>query len=145
MSVSRTVYLRRSNMPTPEAWAKAIRAAGFPIDIDTDFDAESFSGFLPCRYDGQESGFEYFVSTVAERKAEDEGLETTGLGDRDVGVSFVTHSSLRELAAAVAAAGVLCAQADGVLHDEESDERVSASNALVDAREMIASIGEDLD
>ena len=66
MSISRTVYLRRANMLSPKAWADAIRAAGFPVDLDMDFDVERHSGYLPCRYEGRESGFEYFFSTLDE-------------------------------------------------------------------------------
>src|SRR5262245_40217520 len=106
MSISRTVYVRRSNMLTPKAWAEAIRAAGFPMELDTDFDVERHSGFLPCRYDGQDSGFEYYFSTLAEMRAEDgadEACATPEVGDRDVGIAFVTHSSIRELVTAVVA------------------------------------------
>ena len=141
MSISRTVYLQRAKMLAPKAWAEAIRAADFPVDMDTDFDVEHLSGFLPCSYDGQPSGFEYFFSTVADRGAD----EVPDVGDRDVAVSFVTHSSMRGLATAVAAAAVLCAHTDGVLHDEEAGELVAAKDALADARELIASIGGDLD
>src|SRR4051794_17568658 len=147
MSISRTVYLRRGNMLTPTVWAEAIRAAGFPMELATDFDVERLSGFLPCRYDGQNSGFEYFFSTVAEMKADsedDEDFEIPDVGDRDVGVSFVTHGSMRGLATAVASAAVLCAKADGVLHDEEADELIPAKDALDDARELLDSIGDDL-
>jgi hypothetical protein len=148
MSISRTVYVRRRNMLTPKAWAEAIRAAGFPMEMDTDFDVERLSGFLPCRYDGQDSGFEYFFSTLAEMKADNEDnedFEIPDVGDRDVGVSFVTHSSMRALATAVVAAAVLCAQTDGVLHDEEAGELVPAKDALSNARELIESIGNDLE
>jgi hypothetical protein len=139
MSIARTVYVHRSKMLTSNAWADAIRAAGFSMDLDTDFDVESHSGYLPCQYDGQSSGFEYYFSTVAD--AED----APEVGDRDVSVAFVTHSSLRELATAVVAAAVLCAKADGMLHDEESGEFVAATDALDDARAMLESIGDDLE
>lgn len=145
MSVSRTVYVRRSKMLTPEAWAEAIRAAGFPMEMDTDFDVERLSGFLPCLYDGRNAGFEYFFATLAEMKESDEDFEVPDVGDRDVGVSFVTRSSMRGLATAVAAAAVLCVEADGVLHDEEADELIPAKEALANARELIESLGNDLD
>ena len=146
MSISRTVYLRRRDMPEPKAWAAAIEAAGFPMSMDTDFDVERMSGFLPCRYEGKESGFEYFFSTVSAMK-EDNGddFALPDIGDRDVGVSFVTHSSMRGLVTAVIAAAVLCERAGGVLHDEEADELISAADAVADARDLIASVGDDLD
>jgi hypothetical protein len=41
--------------------------AGFPAALNTDFDVESFSGFLPCLVNGAVSGFEYFASPVSQR------------------------------------------------------------------------------
>jgi hypothetical protein len=118
------------------------------MEMDTDFDVEGLSGFLPCRYDGQNSGFEYFFSTLDEMKADNEDnedFEFPEVGDRDIGVSFVTHSSMRGLATAVVAAGVLCAETDGILHDEEAGELIPAKEALASARELIESIRNDLD
>jgi hypothetical protein len=73
VSVSRTVYVRRAAIPAPKAWAAAIRAAGFPMAMDADFDVEQVSGFLPCSYDGKEAGFEYFFSTLEDLDAPDVG------------------------------------------------------------------------
>jgi hypothetical protein len=137
VSISRTVYSRRSALLTPRAWAEAIRAEGFPLELDPDFDVEKFSGYLPCRFAGRDSGFEYYCSPQADAPPE--------AGDRDVAISFVTHSSLRELATAVVAAAVLCARVDGVLHDEESDEFSSAADAVSGARALLAELGPDLD
>jgi hypothetical protein len=138
MSISRTVYAQRENLPSPQAWTAAIRAAGFPMEMDADFEVERFSGFLPCNYNGRAGGFEYFFSTL-------EDLDPPDVGDRDVGITFVTHSSMRGLVTAVIAAAVLCEATNGVLHDEEADELIAARDALANAREMIASIGDDLD
>ncbi len=140
MSISRTVYLRRDDLLDPKSWAEAIRAAGFPMELDADFEVETFSGFLPCRYEGKSAGFEYYFAT---RDAEDFGPPE--IGDRDVAISFVTHSSMRELVTAVIAAATLCEKTNGILVDEESGDRIPARAALADARELIASVGPDLD
>ncbi len=139
MSISRTVIVNRTRMPTPTAWADAIRAAGFPMEMTTDFDIAEHSGFLPCTYDGVPAGFELFFTT------DEELLEHDDIGDRDAAISFVTHSSMRDLACAIVAAGVLAAKCDGIVFDEESGERIDADEALAYAREMIDSLSEDLD
>ena len=59
MSVASSVFLMRSAMPTPKRWAAAIREAGFALKLDEDFDVETFSGFLPCEYEGVAAGLEY--------------------------------------------------------------------------------------
>jgi hypothetical protein len=46
MSVELTVYLARSAMPSTRDWAQAIVEAGFPAELDAEFDVDSFSGFL---------------------------------------------------------------------------------------------------
>ncbi len=144
MSISRTVYLRRSSVLAPTAWADAIRAAGFAMDLDTDFAIESHSGFLPCTYDGKEGGFEYDFTAVSEKEIGEDTVKPA-IGDRDTAITFVTHSSMRGLVTAVVAAAVLCEKTDGVLHDEESDEFIAARDALADARELVASVADDLD
>ena len=148
MSISRTVYLRRANMLSPKAWADAIRAAGFPVDLDMDFDVERHSGYLPCRYEGRESGFEYFFSTLDEIRDDnddDDDFALPDVGDRDIGVAFVTRSSMRGLATAVAAAAVLCAKVDGVLSDDEAGQLIAAKDAIADARELLAEIAGSIE
>jgi hypothetical protein len=64
VSVDLIVYLRRSAMPSPSAWQQAIRATGLSVELDHDFDPDTFSGFLPCKLRGAKSGFEYFAGQV---------------------------------------------------------------------------------
>lgn len=68
MSIDLIVYLRRSAMPTPDQWQQAIRKAGFPVELDTDFDVDTMSGFLPCQFRGVTSGFEYWSDSVTEQE-----------------------------------------------------------------------------
>lgn len=103
MSVDLDVYLRRASMPKPSDWQEAIRAAGFPVEIDTGFDVDTFTGFLPCKLDNQISGFEYSASPLDPEEAR----ELEAPAGADFSVTFVTHANLRELAASLAAASVL--------------------------------------
>lgn len=73
MSADLGVYLRRSSMPSPADWAQAIIDQGFPVEMDADFDVEHLGGYLPCRFRGEPSGFEYYSSHLSEQdKAESE-------------------------------------------------------------------------
>jgi hypothetical protein len=143
MSISRTVYLRRSALPTPTDWALSIRTAGFEMDLPTDFDLEEMSGFLPCTYCGHEAGFEYAFDDASSLELDDELRGS--LGERDVAISFVTHADMRGLVTAVIAAAVLAATCDGIVHDEESGEVLLASEALASARELETEVAADLD
>ena len=133
MSVDLIVFTSRSRMPATRAWAQSIVDAGFPAELDHDFDVDTFSGFLPCRYAGADAGFEYLAGP-----AESGDLELpSGL---DFSVTFTTHSELRELAASTVAAAVLCMLTGGVLVDPQADVTVPAEDALRWAREQLNEI-----
>ncbi len=106
-------------MPTPDRWAKAIADAGFDVQLDTDFDVDKFAGFLPCKYKGVETGFEYFASQLSK----DERAELELPDSCDFGVTLVTHADLREAATALVAASVLCKIAGGVFIDPQRVRR----------------------
>src|SRR5215471_18713224 len=80
MSIDLVVHLIRKKMPSPTRWAGAIRAAGFAVDLATDFDVDAHTGFLPCRVDGVESGFEYLARARA------------GARGFDFSITFTSHS-----------------------------------------------------
>lgn len=134
MSVELTVYLARDSMPSPAAWARAIVERGFLAELDPAFDVDAFSGFLPCRYDGEDAGFEYESGPIEHV----DGLELPE--DFDFSVTFATHSDLRELASSVTCAAVLCAQSRGILVDPQADVAVPADEVIAWAREMLEEI-----
>jgi hypothetical protein len=141
VSVDLTVYLARAKMPTPVRWARAICEADFPADLDADFDVDTFSGFLPCAYDGKPGGFEYFAGQVTDEDRVVRSLPA----EYDFSVTFATHSDMRELATSVIAAAVLCQLAGGQLSDPQAGEDVGASQALSWAREMLDQLKGELE
>jgi hypothetical protein len=130
MSVTVSVYLEPSRMITPEEWQRRIRAAGFDLEIDTDFDPVEFSGFLPCRYRGVQSGFEYYRDLVDEDKPH--GVA----GGQVLCISCVTHSLYREAACSAIAAAVLCEAVDG-RYSEEGEDAIDAASALAWVRSAL--------
>lgn len=142
MSVEMVVFLSDDRMITPQQWQSAIRQYGFDLDLDTNFDVEEFMGFLPCRYKGEECGFEYSRITVAE--AEPPPDVQTQIGGRDIAISFVTHSNFRDLMASVIASGVLCSQTEGVLFDTEADSFMAGADTIQWTRSGEAEISKDL-
>jgi len=134
MSVDLAVYLQRSAMPTPVAWQEAIRNAGFPLEIDTDFDPDSFSGFLPCKLRGSDQGFEYFASPMSDVEAAELGAPPGS----DFSVLLATHSDYADLACSIAAAAALAHASAGMLVDPQSGESFSAQDALAWAAQQFA-------
>lgn len=120
-------------MPTPEAWASAIVEAGFPAELDADFDIDTFSGFLPCRYAGVDAGFEYFAGPPES----DEIELPSGV---DFAVTLATHAEMRELAASTVAVAVLASLTGGLLYDPQAGLTIAAGDALEWARDQLDEI-----
>jgi hypothetical protein len=136
VSVDLIVYLRRAAMPTPSQWQQAIRDARFQVDLDTDFDVDTFSGFLPCKFRGADSGFEYFSEMVAE----EDRVETELPPGTDFAVTLVTHSDLSEFATSLLAAGALCHASGGVLVDPQSGEGCASEQVLAWVAEVLSEL-----
>lgn len=135
MSVDLTVYMPRAAMPTPSVWAETIVELGFPAELDDEFDVDEFSGYLSCRFEDDDVGFEYSSGPV-------EFVDDLELPEEfDFQVTLSTHADLRELAAAVVCAAALCTVAGGVLVDPEGDVTVTAENAVAWARQQLDAIG----
>ena len=119
MSVENNIFVKRENMPSPDAWARAIAAHGFSMTMDTDFDIDEFDGFLPCTYQGEEAGFEYYAEESDIKELLSEGLlteeEAQQLQGREFLVTLETHADMREYMTSMIAAAVLCELADGML------------------------------
>jgi hypothetical protein len=138
MSFDLIVYLDRTRMPTPEAWQRAVTDAQFPILIDQDFDADTFTGFLPCKYKGAISGFEYYSAKLTREEA-----IRLDVGSADFSVTFVVHSGHNEMQTALGASSALCVAAGGILVDPQSGETISPNMAIAWASEAIAMCPED--
>lgn len=141
MSVELIVYLERSAMPTPDRWRQAISDAGFPLELDADFDVDTQQGFLPCQFRGADAGFEYFSHQVDEQERRDDGVPQ----DADFAVTLVTHSDLRELASSIVAAGVLCHESGGLLVDPQSEESCSSERAMAWIKEQMTDLDPHID
>jgi hypothetical protein len=86
----------------------------------------------PCRYEGVEAGFEFLAFGSREQDLAPEVAAAIGL--RDLAVSLITHSDMRELMTSVISGLVLASMADGVFWDTEGNEITRASEAIERAR-----------
>ena len=128
MSVENNVFMHPDSLPTPEAWARAIRAVGFQLDIDTEFDWETFEGFLPAKYKGLDAGFELYKEDFDLSELSDE--EQTELGDRPLLVTLITHSDTRQYMSSMIASAVLCSISDGRLADSGEPPFIKPEEAV---------------
>ena len=127
------VYMRREALPSGESWATAIKDAGLALSMDHEFDTATFSGFLPCMYQGSPSGFEYFAGEVteAERATFDVPPEF------DFVITLASHGNEAELASSTIALGVLCRLTNGMLYDPQSGESVRPDEAMDWVHELL--------
>ena len=142
MSVENNVFLFSSNIPSPSMWRDAILKAGFEMEMDTDFDMKIFEGFLPCKYQGVDAGFEYYLETLdTEGLSDDELQEING---RDCLITLVTHSDFREYMTSMIAAAVLCSISDGLLAEGGEPPFISSLTAIEWAKECEPSIQKEI-
>lgn len=141
MSVDIHVILEREKLVTPAEWQAGIEHHGFALELDTDFDPQEFYGFLPCRYQGQQAGFQYDLSELDPEWLEPS--EVPLVGTRDTVLRFTTHGSLEDLVCAMIAASVLCVLTDGLLPEgAEEGQFIGADGAIAHARAHEAEIRE---
>ncbi len=126
MSVDLLVYLSDDRLPTRDQWQHAIVSSGLDLHLD-DFSTRHLSGFLPCRLNGNECGFEYFYGAIEE--ADDVREE---IGGHNRVITFVLHGGQKlDSDAAMLAAAVLTQLCDGVFEDPQSGE-FAAGTAVFD-------------
>ena len=130
--ITYSVFLDRARLPAPADWARLIREGGFDVQLSTDFDPATHSGYLPCPDD--RTGFEYYLESFTAPSFEigDAGARAIGPRNSVATLRFSGRSSDR--AAATAAAATLAATTDGVLFDTELGHFIAADEALAWAR-----------
>jgi hypothetical protein len=127
MSVDSFFFVRDEKLPTISEWQSALDRAGVDIVLEDVGDLRKHTGYLPARYRGQPSGFEWLYGPLAENFG---GDAPDGLNGRVHVINCVTHSDMTELVCGLVACSVLSQVADGLFLDDESGGIVSADQAL---------------
>ena len=132
------VHMRPGPFPTPETWNKAIKAAGFDLDIDTKFEWNKFNGFLPAKYKGHDAGFElyygnYDLSTFPKE-------EQAELGNRSQVVSLILHGDAYGYISGIIAGAVLSSITDGRFTFGGELLPIKAKNAIQWAKNQESSL-----
>jgi len=147
MSVENNVFMLREKMPTPQQWLDAIKHHGFDMEMDINFDIEKHEGFLPCKYTGEDAGFEYWAEKIDVGEfLEDDMMtqdEADQIGNRCFMVTLTTHSDFREYMTSMIASAVLCAISDGLLAEGGGPPFITASNAIKWAKDCVPAIEKE--
>lgn len=125
------VLVAKAQLPSRRVWDEALRARGFDVHLDVDFDFATHQGFLPCRLGAHASGFELSVADEENADIDDELMgHMTG---RDAAVVFVARNDLQNVAVMIAGA-VLTQLSAGLFCPEHTGDVFDAREALEMAR-----------
>ena len=130
--ISYNVFLDRDRLPAADDWARQIREAGFEVQLNTEFEPRSHSGYLPCPDD--RTGFEYYLESFGAPAFEIGESGARAIGERNAVASLRFSGRPADRNAAVAAAATLAAMTDGVLFDTEPGHFIGGDEALAWAR-----------
>ena len=130
--ISYNVFLDRDRLPAASDWARAIREAGFDVQLPAEFELESYSGYLPCP--DERTGFEYYLESFSAPTLEIGDAGARAIGQRNTVATLRFSGRTSDRMAAVAAAATLTVMTDGVLFDTEPGHFIGADAALAWAR-----------
>ena len=130
--ITYNVFLDRTRLPAAADWARMIREAGFDVQLSTQFEPASFSGYLPCP--DERTGFEYYLESFSTPTLEIGDAGARAIGPRNAVASLRFSGRAPDRDAASAAAATLAAMTDGVLFDTEPGHFIAGDEALAWAR-----------
>jgi hypothetical protein len=123
MSIAVHVFLNSSLLPSVEEWNAAIKAEGFDLALDA-FDLRTDSGYRPATLKGEESGFEWSLSSNTYFNEYAESPERAQIRGCDLEASFWFGSRGDEHVAACIAGAVLAKMTKGFLMDVEGEGKL---------------------
>ncbi len=138
MSATIQVFLRNARLPSIDQWNAAIKAEGFDVVLDP-FELRSDDGYLPAFLNGEESGFEWYLSSVAESEESPDYLFKAFVGNCDLIAQLCFTSLANEEVTSAIAGAVLAKLSGGYYWDPETDKRfLQGNDAIVAARRIAA-------
>lgn len=118
MSQTQYAFIKKSSVPTREAWQASIDALNFAVKLKLDSELEPFSdeGFSPCVWDdtNDDVGFEIFYETAVEAHEDDEDM-VQFVGDRDYCISMCWRGEMKDCAAVMMASCALMRGFDAIV------------------------------
>jgi hypothetical protein len=141
MSAAIQVFLCDSKVPTVDEWNEAIKVEGFDLVLDP-WDPRTDDGYWPAFLKGEESGFEWYLSSVAETEEAPDYPFKASVGDCDLRAQLCFSSYANEETTAAIAGAVLAKLGGGYYWDPETDKRfLRGDDAVAAARKIAAEKG----
>lgn len=121
MSADLKVFINKSNMLSAKEWRESIQEYGFDIDFDITIDLFGLQGFLPCKFEGIEAGFECYCEPLEDTMFS--AADSPEVAGSDLCVSFCSSYEPPELSSALIASAVLAKKCNGAYWIMEDFER----------------------
>lgn len=137
MSMELHVLLSNTRLPDVREWQAAIDALGFDVKLDPSLAVETGRGFLPARFKGRDSGFEFTVwpaSDISDTYPE----FANQFAGRDRAANFRWGGDLIEMACALVASAALAQLSDGVWFDPQEGTCSDGAGAVEQAKLGVA-------
>jgi hypothetical protein len=139
MSRSQSAFLVRQDVPGRRDLQAAVDALGFKVTIDDTYVPLKSSGYLPCTFDGEDSGFTIKFLDVDPATERPDDLKAA-LGDRDVEIAFHWSGDPREVVSAMAVGAALATSFGAIVHDSGDKLILSAEDLVAKARKAASAL-----
>ncbi len=132
MANEQYAFIEKSSVPSRQEWQKAIDDTGFDFQLDPELKPFEDSGFLPCKLNGSDSGFEIYYDGSESTLSQFRKIK----GNKDYCIAFRWGSDMAECASALIAAYAL-AKYFGAIVSYEGDEPLSLEGLLEETKSVL--------
>jgi hypothetical protein len=139
LSIELHIFLADSPAPTVRTWQSAIESAAFPLVLDVECDLASHRGFLPAKYDGKQTGFEFYLDGASDILVAYPHVAAR-VGQHTRCATFRWGGDLLEMCAALSAAASLAKLTKGLYFYPDDDVIYDADEALIATRNDLKSV-----
>jgi hypothetical protein len=139
MSRSQSAFLDRSDVPSRRDLQAAVDALGFKVTLDDTYVPMKSSGYLPCTFDGEDSGFTMKFLEVDSSAPRPEPLRAV-LGGRDVEITFHWSGDPREVCCAMAVGAALVKSFRAIVYATGDDVLRSGEDLVAAARQAASAL-----
>ena len=120
------VFCKRSSLPSVESWNAGLKTHGFDLVLDP-FEPQVDDGYRPAIWEGQESGFEWYLSDDLSQAPS----EVASAADVQASLCFTSQAA--ESVVSCVAAAVLAQITGGFYWDAETEMRTHRDQSAIEA------------
>ena len=133
MSIQQYAFLNKDKVPSRDAWQESIDKCGFDFQLYPNLKPFENSGFLPCKFMGDDGGFEIYYFPTSDLPDKFKNIAN----GRDFCISFRFGSSVVEGASAMIASYALAKYFDAVISSEGEAPPENLDALLMETNEFI--------